>query len=220
MKRYINYLWGFFFIVMGTIFGLNALDIVHIDIFFDGWWTLFIIVPCLVNLFCDENKVGDLIGLFVGVCLLLGAQGIIQIQFLWKLMVPVILVVIGISFFMKDKIYSKVKNSFRDGGEIYATFSEQKLDYSYEDFYGCSFNAVFGSIQCDLKDSKIKEDVVVHATSVFGGITLLVPDDVRIRVVSTSIFGGVSDKRHHISKKSDVTIYLDVTCLFGGVDIK
>ena len=227
MRRYVNYLWGFFFVFIGIIFGLNALEIVRIDVFFDGWWTLFIIIPCLINLFCDENKLGDSIGLFIGICLLLSAQGIIQFRFLWKLIVPVILVIIGVSFFIKESIYSKVRKSIQknkdqlhESGEVYATFSEQKLDYSHEEYYGGSFNAIFGGIQCDLKDAKIKDDVVVHATSVFGGITLFVPDDVRIKVVSTSIFGGVSDKRHVISKKSDITIYLDVTCLFGGVDIK
>ena len=227
MKRYINYIWGFFFVIMGIILGLNALEIVHVDIFFDGWWTLFIIVPCFINLFCDEDKFGNLIGLIIGICLLLGMQEIIDFQFLWKLIVPIILVIIGGSFFVKDAIYGKVRENIQkskddshDGGEVYATFSQQKLDYSREEFYGGSFNAIFGEIQCDLKDAKIEKDVVIHATSVFGNITLFVPNDIRVKIVSTSVFGGVSDKRHVISKTSDVTIYLDVTCLFGGVDIK
>ena len=72
MNKISNLLWGLVFIVVGVIFGLNILDITDINIFFDGWWTLFIIVPCFIGLFKDEDKSGNLIGLIIGVCLLLG----------------------------------------------------------------------------------------------------------------------------------------------------
>ena len=48
MNKISNLLWGCIFIVVGVIFGLNALNITSINIFFDGWWTLFIIVPCIL----------------------------------------------------------------------------------------------------------------------------------------------------------------------------
>ena len=32
-----NIIWGFILIAVGIIFGLNALDITDINIFFDGW---------------------------------------------------------------------------------------------------------------------------------------------------------------------------------------
>ena len=45
---------GICFYYSGVIFGLNALEITDINIFFDGWWTLFIIVPCFIGLFKDD----------------------------------------------------------------------------------------------------------------------------------------------------------------------
>ena len=71
-----NILWGLVLILIGIIFGLNALDIADINIFFDGWWTLFIIVPCFIDLFKDRDKSGNIIGLIIGICLLLGCQNI------------------------------------------------------------------------------------------------------------------------------------------------
>ena len=47
MKNVSNLLWGFVLIVLGIIFGLNSLEITNINVFFDGWWTLFIIVQLL-----------------------------------------------------------------------------------------------------------------------------------------------------------------------------
>ena len=54
MNKISNLLWGFVFIIVRVIFGLNALEITDINIFFDGWWTLFIIVPCFIGLFKDD----------------------------------------------------------------------------------------------------------------------------------------------------------------------
>ena len=51
-----NILWGIFFVVFGLILGLNALDLTNINLFFDGWWTFFIILPCFIGLFVEEEK--------------------------------------------------------------------------------------------------------------------------------------------------------------------
>ena len=62
------------------------------------------------------------------------------------------------------------------------------------------------------------------------------PDDVKVEVASTSIFGGVSDKRKDIGRKKKSkddegskekqtknagrTLYIDANCVFGGVEIR
>ena len=66
-----NILWGILLIILGVIFGLNALEITNIDIFFSGWWTLFIIVPCFIGLFKESDKTGNIIGILFGIVLLL-----------------------------------------------------------------------------------------------------------------------------------------------------
>lgn len=60
MKKLSSILWGIVLIAAGVIFGLNALEIVDVNIFFDGWWTLFIIVPCAVGVFSDSDKTGNI----------------------------------------------------------------------------------------------------------------------------------------------------------------
>ena len=70
MKKSSSIIWGLVLIVIGAIFALNAMDITDIDIFFDGWWTLFIIVPCAIGFFTEHDKMGNLIGLAIGVFLL------------------------------------------------------------------------------------------------------------------------------------------------------
>ena len=107
MKNFGNVLWGIVLIGIGLIIGGNALGITNINIFFDGWWTLFIIIPCFIGLFKEREKTGNIIGLLIGIALLLGCQDILNFDTIWKLVVPVILVVIGLSLIFKDTFNSK-----------------------------------------------------------------------------------------------------------------
>ena len=61
---------------------------------------------------------------------------------------------------------------------------------------------------------------MIHASAVFGGIDIYVPENVNVKVNSHSIFGGVSGKEHRNHPENSYTLYLDATCMFGGVEIK
>ena len=223
--RISNLLWGLFFIILGIILGLNALDITNINIFFDGWWTLFIIIPCFIDLFKEEDKTGNIIGLVIGILLLLASNNLIDFVFIFKLIVPFILVMIGLSFLFKDTIKTKVKKEIKKIGkkndkEYCATFGGINVNLKDESFDGCSLTAVFGGVKCDLRDAIIKENVVINVSAIFGGVTVYVPDNVDIKINSTPIFGGVSDDRKTKNKDNKVTIYINATCMFGGCEIK
>ncbi len=227
MKKVGNVLWGLVFIILGLIFAGNALGITDIDIFFDGWWTLFIIVPCFIGIFKDESKTGNIIGLLIGLALLLSCQGMLDFGLIWKLLLPTVLVVIGLSLIFKDAVGGKVKeeikrlNQNRTGSNEYcATFSGQNVKFDGEKFEGLDLTAVFGGVKCDLRNAIIESDQVINASSIFGGIEILVPENVKIKVKSTPIFGGVSEKsKSSVSEEAHV-IYINATCIFGGVEIK
>lgn len=225
MNKISNLLWGLVFIVVGVIFGLNILGITDINIFFDGWWTLFIIVPCFIGLFKDEDKSGNWIGLIIGICLLLGCQDVIEFTLVWKLMIPAILVMVGLSLVFKDVLHSKVKQKIqtlnkKETKEYCSCFSGQTVNFNNEEFTGCTVSAIFGGVKCDLKEAILNEDTVINANSVFGGITIYVPEDVNVKIESTSIFGGVSDERKNKATDAKYTIYINANAIFGGVEIK
>ena len=50
MKKIENTVIGLILIIIGVIIGLNAFHITNIDLFFDGWWTLFIIAVSYTHL--------------------------------------------------------------------------------------------------------------------------------------------------------------------------
>ena len=74
MRTFKNILWGLVLIVLGILLGGKALGLWNINVFFKGWWTLFIIVPSFIGLFDEDDKTGSFIGLIVGIILLLSCN--------------------------------------------------------------------------------------------------------------------------------------------------
>lgn len=225
MKKSSSIIWGIVLIIAGVLFGLNALDIADINIFFDGWWTFIIIIPCTVGLFTEREKTGNLIGIAVGVCLLLACRDILSFRLVWKLALPVIIVILGlkliINAFMGNKTNEIIAKLKQDGKAVKtgcATFSGCNINYDGEVFDGAELTAVFGGIKCDLRQAIITQDCAVEVCAIFGGIDILVPDNINVKVNSNCIFGGISNKTR--SKKDVPTLYISGTAMFGGVDIK
>lgn len=218
MKKISTVIVGIVFIVVGVIVGLNSFGITNINIFFDGWWTLLIIIPAINGLVTNEEKTGSIIWLIIGIALLLGCQDLISFDILWKLTLPVILVFIGLSIMFNNNGKNSSKNT--DDNEYCACFSGQTIKFDGKDFKGAEVNAIFGGITIDLTNAKVKDGAVIDATAVFGGITILIPEDLKVEIKSTSVFGGVSDKTKNKEKKDKVTLHVNGCSIFGGVDIK
>ena len=225
MKTFKGIILGLLLIVLGIILGGNALGLFDIDIFFDGWWTLFIIIPCLISIFTDDDKKGSIIGLIIGILLLLACQKIIEFEIIWKLLLPIIIIVIGLSLIFKNTLtkdtserIKELNNNTKHNG-LLALFSEQNIKVE-DEYNGDNITAIFGSATIDLRKAIIKNDIVINTTSVFGGIDIIVPDNVIIKVQSSLIFGDVDNKAETKEKKNSKTIYINSTCVFGGVDIK
>ena len=165
-------------------FGSDVFNIMDINIFFDGWWTLFIIVPCAIGLFTEREKTGNIIGIAVGVFLLLCCQDILSFSMLWKLLVPAIIVIIGLKMVFTglfgnkaNEIIAKIK---QNGGETKvgcATFSGCDLNYDGEVFEGAELTATFGGVKCDLRNAIIEKDCAIQVSAIFGGIDIFVPDN-------------------------------------------
>ena len=102
-SRLTNIIWGLVFIIAGVVFLGNALNIWSVELFFDGWWTLFIVVPSIVGLFRHGARMSSFFGIVIGILLFLACQDLIDWSIVWKLFVPVILVMIGLSLIFKPK---------------------------------------------------------------------------------------------------------------------
>lgn len=226
MKRVNQILWGVVLVAAGLLLGLNALDIVHVDVFFDGWWTLFILIPCGIGLLSGKDITGNLIGLAIGGALLLCCQDLLDFGTLWKLLLPALIIFFGAKMIFSSVFGSNAEAMKRikaNNGQVRygtAVFSSEKMNFSGELFQGAEFNAVFGGVQCDLRNAVIDSDCAIQVSVIFGGVDIFVPSGINIKVSSNSIFGGVDNKAPNSHIEGAPTLYIKGTCLFGGVDIK
>lgn len=225
MKRINSIVWGIALLLVSAVLILNAFEITSIEIFFDGWWTLFIIVPSLIGLFNDNDKTGNIIGLLIGTFLLLACQNILDFDIMWKLIAPVIIAVIGIKMIFGGIGRNRgfIKSIEANGDDIksgFAAFSGQDIRFDNEIFKGAELTAVFGGIKCDLRNAVFEGDTVINACCIFGGTDIFLPDNVNVKVNSNSIFGGIDNKKHQNSNDNQYTVYLNGTCIFGGATVK
>ena len=64
-----------------------------------------------------------------------------------------------------------------------------------------------------MRDAKINDDLVVKVSCVFGGIDILLPENVKLVDKTSAMFGGVSSKKFvsHADEKSK-TVYITGDC--------
>lgn len=225
MKNTKKVIWGLLLIALAALLALNSLGVIEFELFFDGWWTLFIIVPSLAALIENKNKTDSIISLLIGIIFLLCARDILSWDMVWKLALPVILASIGIkiiiSAFRKKKSHRIVKEIKVDGKNLQkgiAVFSGTELNFDNTVFDGADLVACFGGVECDLRHAIIDKDCIIHTCCVFGGIDIKVPDNVKVVNNASSIFGGIDVIKSNNS--ANHTIYIDGICVFGGIDVQ
>lgn len=227
MKQARPIIWGIAIVALGVIFGGNAIGLFNFDVFFDGWWTLFIIVPSAVSLITEKERLQSLAFLGAGIIMLLAAQHVFEWEVAWKAILALFLILIGLSIIFRSIFHSKndkeVEKKVKDADDKTmdaqtAVFSGSERVYNDEVFSGSNMVAVFGGAELDLRKAKFTKDTVIKAFALFGGVEIKVPEDVNIKSKSGFIFGGISDDRKGESK-GEYTIYIDAAGGFGGITI-
>lgn len=100
-NRITSIIWGFCLICFGIGIAGNAAGTWKFTIFFDGWWTLFIILPCIGKIASGTKKVGAWIGLTIGVLLLMASREWIPYENFWKVLFPTVFIFLGIQLVLE-----------------------------------------------------------------------------------------------------------------------
>lgn len=222
MKKVSGFILGVILIVCGMIYMLDILGIANINFSLNGWWCLFIIVPCLDGLLFGRDKIGSTVGLAFGILLMLAAQEVIEYEVVWNSIVPIIIIVIGMKTVRRSLgRVDKPKKADGESEEYNANFSSQSYDFSDREINVAKVGAVFGGSKCNLTDAKIKNGSRLNVFCLFGGAEIIVPENINLKINSFCLFGGISDKRAtQISSPENPTLEINGCCIFGGADIK
>lgn len=141
---------------------------------------------------------------------------------------PSIFIIIGVIFiFTKRRGWNSVSSKGVTGDDYVDyvnVFSGGERQIVSENFRGGRISAVFGGMELDLTKAKLAQGRnELEIACVFGGATLIVPDDWNISVEVTPVLGGFNDSRKLIPGRTiDLSRQLVIkgAVVFGGGEIK
>ncbi len=217
MKALKNVLLGIALIALGVIFALNALGIISVDLFFEGWWTLFIIVPSFFGLFSKNDRIGAIFGLLIGIAFLLAARDIIDFDLIWKLILPAVLIFAGIKIVFGKSFKKKEKEGRK--GRHNSIFASENANFDGHIIKSTEFNCVFGELQIFMGHAILESDVTISINNVFGSTEIKLPDGVNVSVSSSTFLGDVEHKISTERLEGAYTVNIKANCVFGEIVI-
>ncbi|MEP1033992.1 DUF5668 domain-containing protein [Ekhidna sp.] len=207
---------GFILVFIGAIFLLDNLGFdIDIPYYLFSWPAVFVVLG-IVNLISGNGRAAII---FFGLAIIfyLHYYNVIRIGEIW----PVILIAIGLSFILRKKSGPRrISESGEDFFDEVAIFGGTERKFVSENLQGGKITCVFGGSEIDLRGSKAQDGAVIEIFCMFGGVELMLPEDWKVNMDATAIFGGFSDARKNVTNSSKTTVHIKGFTMFGGGEIK
>ncbi|MBR4282233.1 MAG: hypothetical protein IKT35_00800, partial [Clostridia bacterium] len=161
----------------------------------------------------------------VSTIVLLCCQEILTYKLVFSLIPSLLFLAIGVSILVRDVIGTKTDRMIRNLNKekpftkYNASFSSQSVDFDGKEFKGVSLSATFGDIKCNTQNAFLNGNAVVNARATCGGVTVILPANVNVRVKSTTIFGSVINRRNCKDIEGAPTVYIKSNCYLGTITI-
>lgn len=224
---------GVLLIVAGAILIIQKTSMLPpgIDHFIDHIifsWQMLLVAIGLVILVGSENKTPGIVLMSVGGFFLipqLFSEYFRDFNFFW----PALFIVIGIVLLVNSK---KTKDGFihastsanADMIDYVNVFSGAERQLITDNFMGGKVTSIFGGGDLDLSRSHLAAGTnVLEVTCVFGGNTIIVPEDWNIKLELTPILGGFSDSRKlssSVQQDPSRVLIIKGLAIFGGGELK
>ena len=221
MKKNFNSLvWGIAFIAAGILVALNIAGIIDFNIWANLWPIIFVLIG--LSIIGDNKK--NIIGyIFIALGIIWILKNSFDLPFDSKYAFSVILILVGIviifNIFNNKQPVNNQQESLKVNFSQFTAFSGRADRIACNEYYGTNTFCIFGGHEIDLRDYIFHNDVKINATAIFGGIELILPENVNVVISSFPLFGGVENKCTN-SGNNPYTVYLHATAVFGGVELK
>lgn len=210
-------------IVIGAIFLLQSLNIMHLGHFVGEWWPLILVGVGFMKIQQHDRRNGSIL-LIVGLILLSATIGFINWGSIFKLW-PLAILYVGVSMLRKSQgkpglSFSSISASDDDYVQASAIFGGIEKSIETDDFKGANILCLFGGVELDLRKAKpVETGCTINVTTLFGGTEIFVPEDWNVIVTGTPIFGGVEDKTKG-GEKTAINVTVNSTVAFGALELR
>jgi predicted membrane protein len=217
---------GLLIILIGVLFLLGNLGKLDIGEVFSTYWPLILVFIGLWHLIAYEFRRTGLavILILIGVFFMLVNLDLIRGR-VWIYFWPLLIIAVGLWLIFRPRfkpLKEKAPEIKEKDLDAFIIFSGIKRRFSTPEFRGGKATAIFGGVDLDFTQAGLAENkATIELTAVFGGIEVLAPNDWEVVVDSSSIFGGVEDKRKAVPPaETKATLFVRATAIFGGIEIK
>lgn len=230
MKRNLSVLlFGVILLIAGFCYLGSIFFDYNFTIFFDGWWTMFIIVPSFISILSNGPRSFNIGALLVGIFLLLVQLNLIPSRYVGEFLFAAIILYIGIALVVRYIRGPKQKSTFAystnyvpnngQGGATYDTANTtQTGNFKYANIDSNDFpshTAVLSGVEVSCNSSNFQG---ARLSAILGGIEIdlrnvIITSD--ITIYATAVMGGVD-----IIAPQNVRIALNKTDILGGTDCK
>lgn len=222
-----KYFWGIVLIVLGAGLILHQVDVFDLSIALRFIFPALLLLIALTDLINRGLRTFNIVVLVAGIYVFLHRLDkqidFTTFDFNFVYLFAFILVALGISLLVRGNVgfLRRSKRTETSASDIVAIFGGREDVYMKDVFDEASVTAIFGGVEFDLRQTQINHNAVVHATAIFGGVSIFVPFGCRVEVSGVPIFGGVDNQAAKSAEAPDSPVLLvDAVAIFGGVDIK
>jgi predicted membrane protein len=197
-----------------------------IDNIIFSWPMLLVTIGLVITIGSSGGKTSGIIVMAVGAFFLI--PNIFRETFDVNMFWPSIFIIIGIVFiFSKKRGWNSVSTTPQTGDDYIDyihVFSGGERQIVSDNFKGGKVTAVFGGSEIDLTKATLAPGVSeLELACVFGGTTIIVPDNWNVKIDVVPVLGGFGDSRKlNPGRTIDTTKQLIIkgAVVFGGGEVK
>jgi predicted membrane protein len=212
---------GVFLVLRNTGFFPGFID----NIIF-SWPMLLVAIGLIITIGSSGGKTSGIIVMAVGAFFLL--PHIFREAFDVNMFWPSIFIIIGVIFiFSRRRGWNAVSTAPEVGDDyidLVHVFSGGERKIVSENFRGGKVTAIFGGSEIDLTKARLAPGKSeLELSCVFGGTTIIVPDDWNVKIEVVPVLGGFGDSRKlNPGRMVDTTKQLVIkgAVIFGGGEVK
>jgi len=191
-----------------------------------SWPMLLVTIGLIITIGSSGGKTSGIIVMAVGAFFLI--PHIFREAFDVNMFWPAIFIIIGVIFiFSKRRGWNSVSTAPLVGDDYIDyvhVFSGGERQIVSDNFRGGKVTAIFGGSEIDLTKAKLAPGVSeLELACVFGGTTIIVPDDWNVKIEVVPVLGGFGDSRKlNPGRTVDTTKQLIIkgAVVFGGGEVK
>lgn len=210
---------GLVAVVIGGLLLLNSLNIINVTGVLADFWPLLIILGAVLIIINDARSwpvAGFLAA--IGGLFQLRELSIVDVE-PWTVIWPLIIIFVGVSLlFSRSYTGKRVSKSERD--DVTAILAGADIINHSKHFKQSATTAIMGGARIDLREAEFDKDALVEVFSFWGGIEIIVPENVIIRNQINNIMAGTEVKVHQKTDKNTPVLTIAGTLIMAGVSVR